>query len=256
MNDTSTHRLIQFTDCHVSRNHADEFYGRNPVTTLKHIIAHINEYESGISAFLTTGDISHDGSQESYQFLAEQFTLLKSPVYSLPGNHDLAPSFQKTLSTCSSSTPQHVILGEWLIILLDSTKPGKEGGEIADGELLRMQDLLECHPDKHVLITMHHSPVAIASQWIDTMKIRNSERLFDILKSHSNVKAMICGHVHQAYAIQKNGIEIFGCPSTCHQFTPASNEYAIDTAAPGYRWLELSDTGRLSTGITRIKMSA
>jgi 3',5'-cyclic-AMP phosphodiesterase len=36
------------------------------------------------------------------------------------------------------------------------------------------------------------------------------------------------------------------------QFAPGSEEFQVDTTAPGYRWLRLFDDGRLDTGVSRV----
>ena len=41
-------------------------------------------------------------------------------------------------------------------------------------------------------------------------------------------------------------------PSTCVQFLPQSATFAVDNAAPGYRWLSLYEDGSLETGVERI----
>jgi Icc protein len=41
-------------------------------------------------------------------------------------------------------------------------------------------------------------------------------------------------------------------PSTCIQFLPGSDGFAVDTTAPGYRWLSLHADGRIETGVQRL----
>jgi len=41
-------------------------------------------------------------------------------------------------------------------------------------------------------------------------------------------------------------------PSTCVQFLPKSTAFAVDHAAPGYRWLSLFEDGRIETGVERL----
>ncbi len=38
-------------------------------------------------------------------------------------------------------------------------------------------------------------------------------------------------------------------PSTCAQFLPNSDDFALDSRPPGYRWLELSSDGSISTRV-------
>ncbi|MNR50293.1 3',5'-cyclic adenosine monophosphate phosphodiesterase CpdA [compost metagenome] len=36
------------------------------------------------------------------------------------------------------------------------------------------------------------------------------------------------------------------------QFAPGSEEFQVDSTAPGYRWLRLHADGRLDTGVSRV----
>ena len=51
---------------------------------------------------------------------------------------------------------------------------------------------------------------------------------------------------------QRGGIRLLASPSTCVQFAPGSEEFQVDTTAPGYRWLRLHADGRLETGVSRV----
>jgi len=245
-------RMLQISDCHIVSDPDAEFYGRNPTSTLAQVVRHIENNEPNIDVILTTGDISHDASPESYALLAEQFGLLNTPVYSLPGNHDSHRLFHDMLNNDLLSTAGHFQIQNWLVVMLDSVIVGGEGGRVSEHELQRLEDLLTKYPDKYTLLAVHHPPVAVTCKWIDTMQIKNSDALFNTLDNHPQVRGIVCGHIHQDFQVRVNNIEIFSCPSTCHQFMPASDEYTIDPITPGYRWLRLSDSGRITSGVTRV----
>ncbi|MBT8446128.1 MAG: 3',5'-cyclic-AMP phosphodiesterase, partial [Gammaproteobacteria bacterium] len=60
-------------------------------------------------------------------------------------------------------------------------------------------------------------------------------------------------HVHQVHEARVDDIAVYTTPSTCMQFLPAAAAFAEDTGvAPGYRWLELADSGALTTGVVRV----
>ena len=63
----------------------------------------------------------------------------------------------------------------------------------------------------------------------------------------TKVRLAIFGHVHQAYDNTHNGIQIVGTPSTCRQFKPHSDEFAVDDRPPAYRRIELFADGHFST---------
>ena len=47
-------------------------------------------------------------------------------------------------------------------------------------------------------------------------------------------------------------IRLMSTPSTCIQFLPGSEDFAVDSRAPGYRWLTLHENGRIESGVQRL----
>lgn len=74
-----------------------------------------------------------------------------------------------------------------------------------------------------------------------------------IARRHKNVKCILWGHVHQDSDRMVDGIRMLSTPSTCVQFTPQSENFDIDTVAPGYRRLQLNADGTIETEVSRVK---
>ena len=68
----------------------------------------------------------------------------------------------------------------------------------------------------------------------------------------SNVRSIIWGHVHQVFETERNGVQLMSVPSTCVQFLPKSQEFAVDKESPGYRWIELYPNGTIQSGVSRV----
>ncbi len=49
------------------------------------------------------------------------------------------------------------------------------------------------------------------------------------------------------------GVRVLATPSTCIQFQPDSNDFALDKLNPGWRYLELMGDGRVLTSISRLQ---
>ncbi len=64
---------------------------------------------------------------------------------------------------------------------------------------------------------------------------------------------MLWGHVHQIFDDLRNGVKLMGTPSTCIQFNPNQDDFAIEKLPPGYRWLELMPDGRINSGVERLE---
>jgi len=55
--------------------------------------------------------------------------------------------------------------------------------------------------------------------------------------------------VHQASDRRRKGVRLMSTPSTCSQFRPNSDDFALDSRSPGYRWLNLSASGAIETEV-------
>lgn len=143
-------------------------------------------------------------------------------------------------------------VGEWRITLLNSAVSGSVPGYLADDQLQLLAQSLSEAPDRHHLVCLHHHPVSIDCAWMEPIGLRNPHALFDVLDRFPQVKAVLWGHIHQDFNSERNGVRLIASPSTCIQFKPRSEDFALDELAPGYRWLRLFDDGRLETGVSRV----
>jgi len=57
------------------------------------------------------------------------------------------------------------------------------------------------------------------------------------------------GHVHQEFDGERNGVRLFSTPSSCAQFVPKSDRYALDSRPPAYRRFDLHDDGRIHSEV-------
>ena len=84
------------------------------------------------------------------------------------------------------------------------------------------------------------------------MIIENNQEFLATIRHYPQAKIITTGHIHQVMDVTVDGVRILGTPSTCFQFTPESNTFSLDTAAPGYRLIKLYADGRIESGITRL----
>ena len=57
------------------------------------------------------------------------------------------------------------------------------------------------------------------------------------------MRGLLFGHVHQALDQTHRGIRVLGTPSTCRQFLPDSDDFALDDRPPAYRRIALLADG-------------
>lgn len=246
-------RVLQFTDLHLFAEPGGRLYGVDTAATFRACLEHARSHHWPVDLVLLTGDLAHDPSPAAYDRLAELLGGLQVPIRMLPGNHDEAGLLRRLEEQRGAPRDPALDYGHWQVLLLDSTVPGSDAGRLAPGELARLDAALEQGGRRHTLVCMHHSPVALDTRWLDGMRLENAGALFARLDAHPETSgALLWGHVHQEYDAARGPWRLLATPSTCVQFAPGSDEFALDPRPPGYRWLNLYADGRIDTGVARL----
>ncbi|WP_439860740.1 3',5'-cyclic-AMP phosphodiesterase [Pseudomonas sp. MBLB4136] len=243
--------LVQLSDSHLFAEAGGKLLGMDTQDSLQRVIELVLQEQPQIDLMLASGDLSQDGSEASYAHFRQLTAAIPAPARWFPGNHDELPAMH---SACAGSDLLEPVvdLGNWRIILLDSSIPGAVPGYLADQQLELLERALSEAPERHHLICLHHHPVSIGCAWMEPIGVRNPEALFAVLERHSQARALLWGHIHQEFDQQRGDLRLLASPSTCVQFTPRSEDFQVDSCAPGYRWLRLHDDGRLETGVSRV----
>ena len=245
-------RVVQLSDCHLFESTEGKLLGLNTEYSLSKVLELITEEQPDLDLVLATGDLSQDGSEESYrrfhQHMADTFS---KPVYWLPGNHDLMGKMNLH-KQARFMNPCVVEINGWHIIMLDSTVEGEVPGYMQQDQLDFLEESLVKSQGRHVMVCLHHQPVPVGSSWLDEQLVGNSEEFIRVLDKYANVRAVIWGHVHQDFHGQRKGVEMMSVPSTCVQFKPNSEDFAVDDTNPGYRWFDIYQDGTVKTGVSRV----
>ena len=245
-------RLLHLTDLHLFGAPDHRLLGQDTRRTLELVLARARAKHWPPNAIVLTGDLVHDAKAVAYQELRRRFDALGVPYYCIPGNHDRLDLLVGHLDAGAASALRVVAAGTWDLLLLDSTVPNQEGGHLSANTLAGLAVHRGAVHARPTLVFMHHHLVPLGSRWIDTMQVDNSAEVIAELARNPGIRAIVYGHVHQAAEQHSHGLRLLATPSTCVQFLPGSDDFALDPRTPGYRWLELYPDGRLETGIERI----
>jgi Icc protein len=250
------HKVVQITDTHLFESPDVSRYGVNSWRTLQAVVADVAANHPDFDAVLLTGDLSQDETPGSYELLKEALAPLRTaPFYAIPGNHDNLEYMRSRLEESDFFVFRDAHLDGWRVAMLNSQVPGQVHGELGAAQIDRLAASLR-GADEHVIVAMHHPPVAIDSAWLDRLRCLDGEQLLAVL-TNPPVKAVVCGHVHQNFEGKAGGIPILTTPSTCAQFTPAVPKFDVEAAAaPGYRVFELERDGRWSSSVCRVTVGA
>ena len=243
--------LVQLSDSHLFATADGTLLGMKTRESLEKVIELVLAEQPHVDLLVASGDVSQDGSIESYDAFRQLSGQIDSPKRWFPGNHDEAVEMHHAAQQSDLLDPV-IDIGNWRVSLLDSSVPGSVPGYLQDQQLQLLAQALSEAPERHHLVCLHHNPVPIGCAWMDPIGLRNPEALFAVLERFPQVRAVLWGHVHQEFDQMRGDLRLLASPSTCIQFAPGSVDFKVDTTAPGYRWLRLYEDGRLETGVSRV----
>ena len=241
-------RLIQFTDPHLTGDPAATIRGVASLPALRAVIADAQHRCHRPDGLLLTGDLVQD-DPAGYQLIRQVFGSSTVPVMCLAGNHDLPDHMRAALRDEPFRVGGEVEFGRWLVVLLDTWVEHNAGGRIGEMQLARLRETLRSHRNHHVLICLHHHPIRMRSEWLDQVGLDDADEFLSIVRTHSNIRGVLWGHVHQSLDSFVSGVRFMATPATCAQFLPHSDDFAIDDRPPGYRVLELLPDGTIATEV-------
>lgn len=243
-------RLIHITDTHLGQQTGERLLGLDPDESLGDVVGLIQTLETAPDHLVITGDVGAGGEPESYRRLLDVLGRdLALPMNWLPGNHD---SVTAMLAASPQASKTVVELGEWMLVMLDTSVSGEAYGYLSVRELQDLEATLKQYAGRPTLVFLHHHPVPLGSVWLDGIQLRNARDLFAVLAPFPQIKALSWGHVHQEYYGEHQGIRLLATPSTCIQFKPGQDEFTLDDRMPAYRWYELHGDGSFETGVNRV----
>lgn len=251
---TSPLRVVQLSDCHLFASTEGRLLGLNTQFSLDQVLELIRAEQPAMDLLLATGDLAQDASQAAYERLDKALETFGVPTYWIEGNHDkTAPMIEALAEHRNKMGPCVVELGNWSFILLDSTIPGDVPGELFPDDIAFLESALQTAKGEHLMVLLHHHPVPMGCKWLDTQLVASADRFFEVIDSSDRVRAIAWGHVHQEFNSERNGVQLFAVPSTCVQFKPFSDDFAVDKMPPGYRWFDLYPDGRIETTVSRVQ---
>lgn len=251
MTDVSA-RLLHITDTHLFAAADGRLRGVDTRRSLAAVLAHAAAHAAPPTAVLATGDLSQDETAGAYAAFRAMLAPVGAPVWCLPGNHDDPALMRGPLGDGPFSFAGTATAPGWRLVLLDTHLPGDHGGRLAPAELARLRAELAAHRDEHVLVALHHHPIALGSRWLDELGLHDADEFLAVVDRAPQVRCVVAGHVHQASDLARNGVRYLTTPSTCFQFLPGSDRFAVDSRPPGYRWIELLADGGVRTEVAWI----
>lgn len=245
-----TIRVAQVSDCHLPANPDRSYRGINPYRNLESLLKKVKSLQPEL--ILATGDLSEDGSGDSYRLIQGLFDPLGVPVLALPGNHDDPGLLVDAYPGSPTDSVQLTKHGTWQIIRLNSCLPSNPSGRLSEKTLSELESVLGQNPGRHNLVALHHQPIKTESPWIDKYCLLEPEPFLHLVDQHKAIKAVIWGHIHQVFETNRNGTLMLGGPSSAINGVPGAEKFTPDSLGPAFRWMELDSGGDIRNRVITV----
>jgi 3',5'-cyclic-AMP phosphodiesterase len=227
--------IAQITDIHLGFevDNPGEFNRKR----FDQLLQHLHDGPNRPDVLLITGDLVDRGDAESYARFAEAISTCAFPVHMALGNHDQRDNFWAQfphVPNAAGFVQYAVDLPGFRVLVVDTLEEGRHGGAFCAVRAAWLKAKLAEAPDVPTIIAMHHPPVELGIEWMNT---DNKEpwvaRFAAAIEGADQVKAILCGHVHRPIVTVWRGKTVAVSASSAPQV--ALNLCAIDPEHPDNR---------------------
>ncbi len=203
-------KFIIISDTHLVPDN-ENCNGLDSFERLNLAIESINNDHPDAEFCIHAGDITDRGDIESYERFKKIIPKLKIPIYLTIGNHDNRNNFKKVFNEKYSDEngfiQKTIDIKDQRIIILDTFDKNLLGeGKLCEIRLKWLKNHIQQNNELPTTIIMHHHVAKIKSPYIDLIALENPDEFFNIVKTHSNIRHIISGHVHISSTTFQNNI--------------------------------------------------
>jgi len=213
--------IAQISDLHIKRPGERAYEEVDTAAALERSIEHLNRFRPRPDFVVISGDIVDRGLEEEYAHARSLLKVLALPSAAIPGNHDERQNFRRAFSEQPFAQPSgpgnlRIEVGGLVLLLLDSSVPGKDYGELDAQTLHWLTSQLTAAAHRPTLLFLHHPPFATGIAHMDRQNLRNATHLAAVVQRHPQVRLIAAGHVHRAVTTLFAGISASICPAPNH----------------------------------------
>lgn len=237
-------KIIHMSDLHLS-SEGGLVWGVDTKRKFLTAISQIKKIQS-IDAIALSGDISDDGSLDSYRFADRMLSELKIPTFCCPGNHDNVKALISSSRFICCPSVHSVLLRGWRLYFINSTATDADNpmknrsrGVINVKSRENLNYELSMHSEPSVII-LHHPPLEIGG-WQDTKILEDRFSFREMLSQYENIKLVLSGHVHCFSIRKENGILYSTASSIGYAFDLEPPRYEIHHGHEGFSVISLEE---------------
>jgi len=222
---------------------------------MQDVLARIRQLDVSPTFIVVSGDLTENGSAESYEVVKGALRELggentETPVLLGLGNHDNRTMFRRVVlgeETSDGLEPYCYsrMIDGLRVIVLDSLIPGQPSGSLGTTQLAWLQDELQAPAPRGNLIVLHH-PCRLAGpvRHYPAFILRDAAALEAMVARHQDrVVGVLAGHTHQANSAPFGGTLHTTAPAVLRQLDFFAGEQYTTVPGGGFNLCQLDDNG-------------
>lgn len=215
--------ILQISDTHIAPPGSLVSGRLDTAASLRRLVERIQSIRTQIGpvdALLISGDLSEDGSAESYAHAQQILAPLNLPLFVIPGNHDARDALRAAFTDLPSMGKLNwtQTVGGIQMIGLDTLVEGQGGGTLDDETIAFLSDALLNAGTTPILLALHHPPFTSGIQFMDRIGLEGVDVFTDLVSRHRGEIRLVCGHIHCLMIASVGPRIAISAPSPCSSF--------------------------------------
>jgi Icc protein len=220
--------IAHLSDVHLLAHGVRQYGTVEPEDGLHQALVRLTRLDPVPQALVFTGDLADRGEPDAYKRLRELVepaaAAMGAQVIWVMGNHDARAPYAEGLFDSDEDGPQDRVydVGGLRIVALDTSVPDYHHGDLTDGQLDWLRDLLSTPAQHGTVLAMHHPPIPVPTlEPAAIIELLDQERLADVI-ADSDVRQILGGHFHYSSHSTFAGVPVSVASTPCTCTTTAS----------------------------------
>jgi Icc protein len=222
--------IAHLSDPHLRAGGALLYGAVDTEANLRQALARLGRIDPRPQALVFTGDLADLAEPAAYARLREivepAAAVWGAQVIWTMGNHDERTAYSLGLFGAADEAAQDKVydVSGLRIVALDTSVPGWHHGELDDGQLNWLADVLSEPAEHGTILAMHHPPIPVPMlRPAEVIELLDQHRLADVVAG-SDVRAILGGHFHFTSWSTFAGIPVSVASATCYTSDPAPDQ--------------------------------
>jgi 3',5'-cyclic AMP phosphodiesterase CpdA len=225
--------IAHLSDVHLLAHGVRQYGAVEPEDGLRQALVRLARLDPVPQALVFTGDLADRGEPDAYKRLRELVEPaaagMGAQVVWVMGNHDARAPYAEGLFDSDEDGPQDRVydVAGLRIVALDTSVPDYHHGDLTDGQLDWLRDVLSTPAEHGTVLAMHHPPIPVPTlEPAAIIELLGQDRLAAVVAG-SDVRQILGGHFHYSSHSTFAGVPVSVASASCYTTDPAPLDRVI-----------------------------